>query len=147
MKLKDLQSKVLNFFFFFSFKIVASHRFATFFCTFVSLYMERHVKTYACKSALSIHRWKIFFVASPLFYPFATWVEERGRKKKLFALSREKTLHESVISSRIKTKKKLEGLEEGSRFPPTRCFQALASLQNNSNENILVRGFHRFLLA
>lgn len=44
---------------------------------------------------------------------------EREKKKRLFALSRlfrEKTLHESVISSRIKTKKKLEGLEEGSRF-------------------------------
>lgn len=88
----------------------------------ITVYLETHVKTYACKSALSIHRWKIFFVASPLFYPFATWMEERGRKRKkkrLFALSRlfrEKTLHESVISSRIKTKKKLEGLEKGSRF-------------------------------
>lgn len=112
--------------------------------SFVLCYLytrEGHVKTYACKSALSIHRWKIF--SHPHFFIPSQhgWKNEAG-KKKLFALSvtgrlfREKTLHESVISSRIKTTKKLEGL--GSRFPRARRLQTVASLQNNSNENILV---------
>lgn len=59
-----------------------------------------------------------YFSSHPHFFIPSQHGWKNEKKKKLFALSREKTLHESVISSRIKTKKKLEGLEEGSRFPP-----------------------------
>lgn len=80
-------------------------------------------------------------------------MEERGRKRKKKKVVRFEPVVPRENASRIcyfiedKNEEEIRRIREGEPLFLARRFQAVASLQNNSNENILVRGFHGFLLA